>query len=698
MYIPRRYITSGESLLSFDQSGKLCGFYTNIKEEYAGLNPFKICIEGEPEGPFSELTSANCLTSESFSLVKKAEYNNGYIFTYKNEQYLLEVEVAITPIANTGVFSVSSSVRNIGYKTVTINRFSSAFITGFGGKISRKTPSMNVHYFESAWQAEARHIQKTIEELGLTFVSTHYMSKSFTLLSQGAYTTAKYFPAMYVEDKKTNNIYFINAECDGGWRIQLGHSSGYEVQNNSWYLESEAISSSDIGYCLELNAGKKYVAPTVLFGCVKGGMDEATAALTLARREIYTNPTAPLMFNDYMNCLWCNVDETITKQMVDTAYALGAEGYCIDSGWFLPKNKSCGGLGDWNPSVDRFPTMTLKGIADYVRAKGMVFGLWTELEVCSEDAEAFSFPDEYFICHNGKRVGGGERYFFNMQNKQVRDYLTQKIKALYDIGVRYIKNDFNSALRWINDGKTLANNQRAAANLYKSLTQQFPDLFIENCGSGGMRAEYGMLKYFHIQSTSDQEIYYFNPPIIQGMVANMLPEHSGVWSYPMPKLFDVRQEECMQSVIQACKDGRETVFNMVNGMAGNLYLSGRVDCADEYNTSLIKRGVDIYKQIREFQKTATPVYPNGFADVSKLPEFTTLGMLSYDKKEMYLFFWRFGGKKDTFTVPLKKWKNGDVIVQKAYPEADGVSCIASGDKLQITAKTQFSSAIFKIIF
>lgn len=691
-------ILSGKSKLKFNDNGKLIGFSTKKGEEYIGLNPFKICVQGEPEGQFSELASANCLLSEQFNFVKKIRIGNGYTFIYHNEKYSLKTEIEITPVDDTGVFRIVSKITNQGKNVVDITRFSSAFVTAFGGNIQEKAPDYKVHYFESAWHAEARYRQKSIADLGLTLVSTHFMSKSFTLLSQGAYSTSKYFPLMCVENKKARKTWFINSECEGGWRIQLGHAAGYIQQNAGWYIESNAISASDIGTSLMLNSGESYTSPAVLVGSVNGGFDETVEALTKARRVLYKSEKSPLMFNDYMNCLWCNVNENITQKLADKAAALGVEGYCIDSGWYAPLNSLYGRLGDWNESLERFPS-GVKGIMKYIKDLGLVPGVWTELEVCSDNADAFSLPDEFFICKNGKRVGGGERFFFDMRNPAVCEFLTQKVHALYQAGVRYIKNDFNAALRWITDANVIAENQRAAMSFYRSLKDKFPDLYFENCGSGAMRADYGTLKNFCNQSTSDQEIYYFNPPIVQGMLANVLPETAGVWSYPYPNLFDVRDNvKALEIESEKQSDGRQTVFNMVNGIAGNLYLSGRIEYADEKNTQLIKEGVDFFKEIRAFKERATAVYPNGLADISSLGEFATLGLINYEKTKMYLFFWRFGGVKSEFFVPLKKWMKNGAMVKRVYPKNYDIDCKIVNDKLVIKAGKQYSAAIFEINF
>ena len=688
-------IKSGNAVLAFNDKGGLTSF---SDREYDGFNPFKICVQGEGEGQFSEFTSANGYLSQTFDYLGAEEIDGYTSLCYQSPSLGLEVRVFVQPIADTGVFRIYSSLKNIGEKSVEINRFSSVFLTGFGGGITKKAPDITVHYFESCWQAEARYVKKSVKELGLTLASTHAMAKAFTILSQGAYTTGKYMPSMLVEGD--GGIRFVFAECDGGWRIQLGHAASSIEHNAGWFIESDAISASDIGSALLVGAGESFTTPTVLAGFAEGGIDEAMEAITLARRVVYNGAVAPLMFNDYMNCIWCNVNEKITEKLAKKAASVGVEGYCIDSGWYkMEGGETFGVLGDWAPDDDRFGEGGVKGTVETIRSLGLVPGLWTELEVCSEGAAAYSFPDEYFILSNGKRVGDQTRVFFDFRNPAVCDYIEKCVRRIYDMGVRYIKNDFNAALRWITDAEAIRENQRAVIAFYARIRALFPDLYIENCGSGGLRSEYGMLKNFCVQSTSDQEIYYLYPPIVQGMLANILPEHAGVWAYPYPHLFDVRNDPtALDAEAERQADGRQTVFNMVSGIAGNLYLSGRIDRADEFNTMLISEGISLFKSLREFKANATPVYPNGFSDISDLGEFTTLGMISRDKKKLVLYFWRFEAESNEFKVPVGKWMKGDASVKRIYPAESSVSARVEGESVVISAGEDFSAAIFEVDF
>lgn len=66
-------ITSGKCKLKWDENGKLVDFAASSKEEYVGFVPFKLCVAGESEGQFSELTSRQLPAFRTVSLGGKRE-------------------------------------------------------------------------------------------------------------------------------------------------------------------------------------------------------------------------------------------------------------------------------------------------------------------------------------------------------------------------------------------------------------------------------------------------------------------------------------------------------------------------------------------------------------------------------------------------------------------------------------------------
>lgn len=74
-------------------------------------------------------------------------------------------------------------------------------------------------------------------------------------------------------------------------------------------------------------------------------------------------------------------DPTAEKMIpvIDKAAESGAEYYCIDAGWYADVTW-WDSVGEWKPSTWRFPN-GIKEILDYIRYKGLIPGVWLEIEV-----------------------------------------------------------------------------------------------------------------------------------------------------------------------------------------------------------------------------------------------------------------------------------------------------------------------------
>ena len=82
--------------------------------------------------------------------------------------------------------------------------------------------------------------------------------------------------------------------------------------------------------------------------------------------------------------------------------------------------------------------------------------------------------------------------------------------------------------------------------------------------------------------------------------------------------------------------GKETSFNIVTGLMGAMYLSGRIDLCDDANFLLIKRGTEIFREIRQYIPISQPIYPSGMHRMNE-KEIASLGHLS--KNRLMLAVW-----------------------------------------------------------
>ena len=80
-------------------------------------------------------------------------------------------------------------------------------------------------------------------------------------------------------------------------------------------------------------------------------------------------------------------------------------------------------------------------------------------------------------------------------------------------------------------GDGLLQAQRAYLDWLRAVFDRYPDLVIENCGSGGMRMDYAMLEQHPVQSISDEEDYRNGGN--RRKRSFCVREQQAVWSYPL---------------------------------------------------------------------------------------------------------------------------------------------------------------------
>jgi alpha-galactosidase len=220
----------------------------------------------------------------------------------------------------------------------------------------------------------------------------------------------------------------------------------------------------------------------------------------------------------------------------------------------------------------------------------------------------------------------------DLRNPEVRAYLNSVIDRMvgeYKVG--YIKMDYNvdglegTEYRADSPGQGLLEHNRALLSWLDEVLARYPDLTIENCGSGGGRMEYAMLSHLQLQSSSDQEDYRLYPAIEVGESAAVLPEQLAIWSYQL-----------------ANGDADAATFNMVNAMLFRIHQSGHLAELSTESFAQVKAGLQIYKdKIRPYIGAAVPYFPFGLPDMTDPVSPISLGMRS--PQSNFIAVWRLRG-------------------------------------------------------
>jgi alpha-galactosidase len=356
-------------------------------------------------------------------------------------------------------------------------------------------------------------------------------------------------------------------------------------------------------------------------------------------------------------------DPTEEKELplIDAAAAAGCEYFVIDAGWYGEQNEDWWStVGLWQPSKTRWPR-GIRFVLDRIREKGMIPGLWLEPEVAGKRSALAAKPDSWFFMRHGQRVVKNGRLLLDFRNPEVRSYLDGVIERLVkEYGVGYIKMDYNTDTLEGTDqnadsfGQGLLEHNRAVLSWLDGLLDRYPELVIENCGSGGGRMDYGMLSHTQIQSCTDQEEYLRMPAIATGASAGVAPSQLALWSYPLKDA-----------------DADQASFNMVNAMLLRIHQSGHLAALTPEAAANVKEGIRVYKEIiREHIPKAVPFYPLGMPDVTDSVKPIALGIRSPDRS--FVAIWRIDGNSE---VPIQRTSDRTEIL---YPVDAGITIRHSG--------------------
>lgn len=579
-----------------------------------------------------------------------------------------------------------TTLYNGGKEDLGIEYVSSFAITGIEKEgIRLPEDKLELWIPHNGWQKELHWNRYRLDELGMSSTQPEAIrrtSKTIGINNAGNWSTKEYIPMGYLYNEEAGSALYWQIEHNGSWYWEIADQDGH------LYLKLSGPTEHQSHWWKNLTPGESFESVPVSVGSLIGGFDEAMGELTKYRRAIRRsnadNENLPVIFNDYMNCLFA--DPTTEKELplIEAAKEAGCEYYVIDAGWYAD-GFWWDYVGEWLPSAKRFPN-GLEEVTNRIVEKGMVPGVWLELEVMGIKCPlADQVPEDWYFIRHGKKVSDRSRYQLDFRNPAVQKYASDVIDRLVrDYRVGYIKMDYNiepgigTEIGADSFGEGLLGHERAYLEWLEGIFEKYPQLVIENCSSGGLRMDYAMLSRYSIQSTSDTEDYIKYSTIAANAPSALTPEQAAVWSYPLKE-----------------GDDEEAVFNIVNAMLLRIHQSGHLAQISRERFALVKEGIDYYKKIRRDLRQGLPFWPIGPA--SYQDGWASVAIVS--GKKTYMAVWRRGSQESTVTLPHKCLRGKKAEAVCAYP-ADGRGCRFAWNntlgELTVELSEKISARIFEI--
>ncbi len=463
--------------------------------------------------------------------------------------------------------------KNNGESAVTLDMLSSFAIKDIHADV--------IHRAASFWSAEGRLISQKLVDMNMeqAWCGASVRVEKFGQL--GSMPVRKWFPFIVLENTSENKFIGVQLYCASSWQIEL-------FRWEEPLSLCGGLADYDFGHwCKTVEPHEEFTTPKAVIAEGKS-LEEVCDKLVKAQNPRIAEPDKdmPVIFNEYCTT-WGNPTEEALEKIARRLNGSNIKYLVIDSGWYKEDGRDwSGSVGDWNINKTLFPD-GLKKIGDMIRSYGLVPGLWFEFENVGWASDAYKNTD-HLLKRFGNPITSGGRRFWDMRDPWVTKYLTEKvIGTLKENGFGYLKVDYNETIGVGCDGaESLGEGLRQAAaatqDFFVKLTEEMPDLVIENCASGGHRLEPSMMELASMASFSDAHECKCIPIIAANLHRLIRPEQSQIWA-----------------VLRASDDIHRIRYSLCAGFLGRLCLSGDIFDVSDENWNEVLEAIAFYDKVKE---------------------------------------------------------------------------------------------------
>lgn len=410
--------------------------------------------------------------------------------------YPIEVTLVYQTWGDLPLIGRSAVICNTGSEPICLDTARSGIFHLPGGRNWRVT------HFTGQWGAEYQKNQTILTQSRLVLENSR--------LTAAAAESTPFF-ALDEDGKSTETmgeVYFGALRWSGDYQIILTSQYGHDTD--------VVAGVSDETSRIALAGGESFTTPGFVGGYSNRGFEHMSEILydwqfdyTLPRgdKKDKAHGEFPIIYNSWYPYEF-DVDEERLVQLIPKAAYAGAELFVIDDGWMKGRiNEKCG-LGDWVVDPARFPN-GLGYIADEAHRHGMMFGIWVEPEMVDPDSDLYRAHPDWILCEpNRERTLSRNQCVLDMSRDDITDWVIDWLdRLIIDAKLDYLKWDMN---RYVSETGLFARERAVAVKymrnierIWKHLNQRFPDLLLENCASGGGRADFGMAPYADRINRSD---------------------------------------------------------------------------------------------------------------------------------------------------------------------------------------------------
>jgi alpha-galactosidase len=428
------------------------------------------------------------------------------------------------------------------------------------------------------------------------------LSASLMLTTEWGYSSRTNLPFFFLENASNTAGLFVAIGWTGQWKANI------QANYLSHTLRLQG-GMSELN--LKLAPGEEITSPVILAGCFRGTLADGSNRLRRLIRENYAPPVgseqleAPILYTTWFD-IGAELDEQLFKTLVDRAAGLGIEIIMLDAGWYkgtlTHKYTDMAGtwlsisnpLGNWELGEERsrFPS-GLRALADYVRSRGLKFGLWFEPERSGPESLLAEKHPDWLIAPVPPR----RWRVVDFGRLEVQEYFSQILdRYIRELDIRYIRWDQNleQLPYWQShdsEGRRGITEIRHLEGIHRVedfIRRNHPQVILESCAGGGNRIDLATIQRRHTYWISDQTM---DPLIVKFHLEGLnhfLPGNGQMVAFSPPK------ETYQQPGFEFPDIAFQSYFGGAFGIAGRLHEW------PQSLESLARKHIAAFKGIRRF--------------------------------------------------------------------------------------------------
>lgn len=547
----------------------------------------------------------------------KGKTANVTVITLKDKLFPFYVNVCYRTYADADIIETWTEITNEEKKSVTLTRFDSGFLPVRRGNVW-------ISHLYGSWANEAKVTEEPITPGMMVIENKDGVRNSHTSHAE----------IMLSLDGKPNensgNVIGAALCYTGNYKLRI------QTHDDEYHQIFAGINSENSEY--HLDKGETFTTPVLALTYSREGLSGASRNFHKWGREYklaHGNQERKILLNSWEG-VYFDINEQGMDQMMGDIASMGGELFVMDDGWFggkYPRKTDNSSLGDWTVDKNKLPN-GIAGLVGNAKKHGIKFGIWIEPEMTNNVSELYEKHPDWVVKIPNRELlpgRGGTQLVLDMSNPKVQDFVVGVVDQLMteNPDIYYIKWDANMNISNHGSQYLSADNQshlfieyhRGLEKACKRIRAKYPDLIIQDCASGGGRANWGYLPYFDEFWVSDntdalQRIYmqwgtsYFFPAITMASHISAAPNHQTFRTVPLKFRIDV-------------------------AMSGRLGMEIQPKNMTDEEKALCKKAIADYKTIRPIVQ---------FGDIYRLiSPYDNLGVASLmyvsEAKDKAAFYW-----------------------------------------------------------